>query len=75
MFRDGPALTRFVCGSLAGVIAAFCTYPLDLVRARMAVTQKGRYEAHRFPSTYQQKYIFNIVNCLALISVDSKVLV
>lgn len=32
-----------MCGSLAGIIAAFCTYPLDLVRARMAVTQRGRY--------------------------------
>lgn len=41
--RNATAVTRFVCGSLAGIIAAFCTYPLDLVRARMAVTQKGRY--------------------------------
>ncbi|XP_055332673.1 mitochondrial coenzyme A transporter SLC25A42-like [Paramacrobiotus metropolitanus] len=34
---------RFVAGSLAGVTASSLTYPLDLARARMAVTEKARY--------------------------------
>ncbi|KAG8126926.1 putative Coenzyme A transporter SLC25A42 protein [Naja naja] len=40
---QGKALTplpRFIAGSLAGITAAMLTYPLDLVRARMAVTPK-----------------------------------
>ncbi|XP_015666195.1 mitochondrial coenzyme A transporter SLC25A42 [Protobothrops mucrosquamatus] len=36
-------LPRFVAGSLAGITAAMLTYPLDLVRARMAVTPKEMY--------------------------------
>ncbi|XP_033107427.1 mitochondrial coenzyme A transporter SLC25A42-like [Anneissia japonica] len=35
---------RFLAGSLAGVTAASCTYPLDMVRARMAITHKKRYK-------------------------------
>ena len=34
---------RFLAGSLAGVTASTLTYPLDLARARMAVTEKSRY--------------------------------
>ncbi|KAM9111829.1 mitochondrial coenzyme A transporter SLC25A42 isoform 1-T1 [Pangshura tecta] len=36
-------LPRFIAGSLAGTTAAMLTYPLDLVRARMAVTPKEMY--------------------------------
>ncbi|NWI18621.1 S2542 protein, partial [Crypturellus soui] len=43
---QGKALTpfpRFIAGSLAGTTAAMLTYPLDMVRARMAVTPKEMY--------------------------------
>ncbi|CAJ0937447.1 unnamed protein product [Ranitomeya imitator] len=43
---QGAALTpvpRLLAGSLAGTTAAMLTYPLDLVRARMAVTPKEMY--------------------------------
>ncbi|XP_008305509.1 mitochondrial coenzyme A transporter SLC25A42-like [Cynoglossus semilaevis] len=38
-----PPLPRFLAGSLAGTSAAMLTYPLDLVRARMAVTARDMY--------------------------------
>ena len=38
-----PAGRRFLAGSLAGCSATLTTYPLDLVRARMAVTARDRY--------------------------------
>uniref|UniRef100_A0A8C6T3P1 Solute carrier family 25 member 42 n=1 Tax=Neogobius melanostomus TaxID=47308 RepID=A0A8C6T3P1_9GOBI len=38
-----PPFPRFLAGSLAGTTAAMLTYPLDLVRARMAVTAKEMY--------------------------------
>lgn len=34
---------RFLAGSLAGVTAQSLTYPLDLARARMAVTHRDMY--------------------------------
>ncbi|KAG8594877.1 hypothetical protein GDO81_001349 [Engystomops pustulosus] len=43
---QGAALTpipRLLAGALAGTTAAMVTYPLDLVRARMAVTPKEMY--------------------------------
>ncbi|XP_073411216.1 mitochondrial coenzyme A transporter SLC25A42 isoform X3 [Dendrobates tinctorius] len=43
---QGAALTpipRLLAGSLAGTTATMLTYPLDLVRARMAVTPKEMY--------------------------------
>jgi hypothetical protein len=39
IFRKTPG-RRFISGSLAGVTSATITYPLDLARARMAVTNK-----------------------------------
>ncbi|KAM8875080.1 mitochondrial coenzyme A transporter SLC25A42-like isoform 2-T2 [Spinachia spinachia] len=35
-----PPFQRFLAGSLAGTTAAMLTYPLDMVRARMAVTAR-----------------------------------
>ena len=34
-------LDRFLAGAFAGVTSTSATYPLDLVRARMAVTKKN----------------------------------
>ncbi|CAF5150230.1 unnamed protein product, partial [Rotaria magnacalcarata] len=34
---------RFIAGSLAGLTSSTITYPLDLARARMAVTSKTVY--------------------------------
>jgi solute carrier family 25 protein 16 len=31
---------RFICGSLAGTISVFCTYPADLIRVRLAFETK-----------------------------------
>ncbi|XP_051554638.1 mitochondrial coenzyme A transporter SLC25A42-like [Myxocyprinus asiaticus] len=38
-----PPVPRLLAGSLAGTTAAMLTYPLDMVRARMAVTAKEMY--------------------------------
>ncbi|XP_019393875.1 PREDICTED: mitochondrial coenzyme A transporter SLC25A42 [Crocodylus porosus] len=38
-----PPFPRFIAGSLAGMTATMLTYPLDMVRARMAVTPKEMY--------------------------------
>jgi solute carrier family 25 protein 42 len=35
----------FIAGSLAGVVSTAATYPLDLARARMAVTHKDQYNS------------------------------
>merc|ERR1712071_99725 len=40
---DASTGMRFVSGSLAGVTAQSLTYPLDLARARMAVTPRHMY--------------------------------
>lgn len=36
---------KFLSGSLAGVTSQTLTYPLDLARARMAVTTKDNYKS------------------------------
>lgn len=38
-----PPVRRFIAGSLAGITAAFFTYPLDMIRARLAITSRDRY--------------------------------
>lgn len=41
--QKSPAHILFLAGSLAGVTSQSLTYPLDLARARMAVTPKDQY--------------------------------
>ena len=36
-----PPVKRYIAGSLAGVTASSVVYPLDVARARMAVTEKA----------------------------------
>jgi solute carrier family 25, member 42 len=38
-----PHFRRFLAGSCAGVVSSSITYPLDLARARMAITNKCGY--------------------------------
>lgn len=38
--KNGTNIRRFLAGSLAGVTSQSLTYPLDMARARMAVTDK-----------------------------------
>lgn len=45
-FRHSPG-KQFLAGSLAGATSQSLTYPLDLARARMAVTQKNHYSTLR----------------------------
>ncbi|XP_012268847.2 mitochondrial coenzyme A transporter SLC25A42 [Athalia rosae] len=57
---DGPEKSKilsFLAGSLAGVTSQGLTYPLDLARARMAVTQKTEYRTLRqmFSRIYRQE--------------------
>ena len=42
-FRRENPHRSFIAGSLAGVVSTTATYPLDLARARMAVTKKEQY--------------------------------
>ncbi|XP_015112290.1 mitochondrial coenzyme A transporter SLC25A42 isoform X2 [Diachasma alloeum] len=44
---DTKPINRLVAGSLAGVTSQTLTYPLDMARARMAVTQKAEYSTLR----------------------------
>ena len=52
-----PRGKRFMAGSLAGMTACTCTYPLDMVRARMAVAGRKKYPnlRHTFVSIYKQE--------------------
>ena len=38
-----PPARRFLAGSAAGVTAVAITYPLDMVRARLAVSRREKY--------------------------------
>lgn len=44
IFRNNGGL-KFLSGSLAGVTSQTLTYPLDLARARMAVSTKNDYKS------------------------------
>ncbi|XP_076309344.1 mitochondrial coenzyme A transporter SLC25A42-like isoform X1 [Tachypleus tridentatus] len=52
----------FIAGSLAGVTSSTCTYPLDLARARMAVTHKDKYTtlAHVFLKIWKEEGAFTL---------------
>ncbi|XP_004079244.1 mitochondrial coenzyme A transporter SLC25A42 [Oryzias latipes] len=54
-----PPVPRLLAGSLAGTTAAMLTYPLDVVRARMAVTPKEMYSniLHVFARISQEEGI------------------
>ncbi|KOX67404.1 Solute carrier family 25 member 42 [Melipona quadrifasciata] len=52
--REKPGL-NFLAGSLAGITSQGITYPLDLMRARMAVTQKTEYKTLR--QTFVRIYV------------------
>lgn len=43
--NEGHTYLRFVAGSMAGVTSQFLTYPLDVARARMAVTHRDTYRS------------------------------
>ncbi|XP_033208797.1 mitochondrial coenzyme A transporter SLC25A42 [Belonocnema kinseyi] len=53
--------TKFLAGSLAGVTSQGLTYPLDLARARMAVTDKDEYKTLRqvFARIYRHEGILS----------------
>ena len=45
VLREEPVelrVRRFACGSLAGLTSVTATYPLDMARARMAVTKRNQ---------------------------------
>ena len=52
-------VNKLVSGSSAGVVAVLCTYPLDMVRARLAfqITGEHRYESikHAFTKIYKNE--------------------
>lgn len=52
-----PPVKRLMAGSLAGITSQGLTYPLDLVRARMAVTLKSEYKTLRqmFARIYREE--------------------
>ena len=52
-----PAPLRMLAGSLAGTTATTLTYPLDMVRARMAITGKDKY-------VIQARQTFNSQTCV-----------
>lgn len=57
----------FVAGSLAGVVSTAATYPLDLARARMAVSQREKYHTlvEVFIKTIREEGAFSLYRGLA----------
>ncbi|XP_065345962.1 mitochondrial coenzyme A transporter SLC25A42 [Cloeon dipterum] len=55
--RKTSSWRRFLSGSLAGVTSQSLTYPLDMARARMAVTQKEQYSSisHMFVRIWREE--------------------
>lgn len=55
--KEPTPLRRYAAGSLAGVTATTLTYPLDLARARLAVSSKNQYKSlfDVFLKTYRQQ--------------------
>ena len=51
-------LERMTCGSAAGAVSVACTYPLDMIRARMAMqfhSKEYNNWRHAFRSIYSQE--------------------
>ena len=55
LFGSGHEL-KFVAGSMAGVTAALATYPLDLVRARLAFNVHTNENKEKFGKNVQNRY-------------------
>ena len=49
------ATQKIFCGAGAGTVSVITTYPLDLVRARLAV-MRGNGESHTFSSVFRQAW-------------------
>jgi solute carrier family 25 protein 42 len=61
-----PVVLKFVCGALSGSAAVFATYPLETLRARLAVDIDG----NRYPTGYIQA-VKSIVKSEGLMSLYS----
>ncbi|XP_066926876.1 mitochondrial coenzyme A transporter SLC25A42-like [Clytia hemisphaerica] len=59
-----PPEKRFLAGSIAGLVACTFTYPLDLVRARLAIAQKLKYKSlrHAFRTIYKEEGFMRFYN-------------
>ena len=44
-YRKSKPHRSFLAGSLAGIVSTAATYPLDLARARMAVSHQDKYHS------------------------------
>lgn len=48
--QDLPALTRLVCGGMAGITSVCFTYPLDIVRTRLSIQTASFAELRERPA-------------------------